>query len=53
MGARAPIQRRAEVARDRRRANIERAAAKSFGLLATGYLDRAGGPAVALTVPSA
>ena len=53
MGARAPIQQGADVARDKRRAGIERAAAKSFGLLATGYMDRAGGPAVAFTVPSA
>ncbi len=53
MGARAPIQQGAEVARDKRRASIERAAAKSFSLLATGYMDRAGGPAGAFTVPPA
>ena len=34
-------------------ASIERAAAKSFGQLAAGYMDWAGGPAVAFTVPSA
>jgi hypothetical protein len=53
MGARAKIQQGADVARNKRRASIERAAAKSFGQLATGYMDRAGGPAVAFTVPSA
>src|SRR5882757_6533497 len=46
MGARAKIQQGAGVARDKRRASIERAAAKSCGQLATDYMDRAGGPAV-------
>jgi hypothetical protein len=53
MGARAQIQQGAHVAHGARRASVERAAAKNLGQLATGYMDRAGGPAVAFTVPSA
>jgi Arm DNA-binding domain len=39
--ARARIQQGADVAREKQRANIERAAAKSFRQLATDYMDRA------------